>query len=208
MEVIMIGQCISDCIDRLCADFVNCPNRLLTEDDMRLLLGNLLLEHFGNPQRTEDGDSSIALHSEVRWYGNGRLKYRSDLVVVDVSTLRVLKAGGLRLPSKGYVFNVPKAIIELKFRRPTGESDLAFLKSIEADRSKLKTIRSELAEQAPDIACWVVAFDKRADVSSLVPAGNGEYVVYRFSGSAEGSNKRRELPSLTSNSGTRPRDLT
>ena len=126
MDANTISQCITNCVDRLCTDFVNLPNRLLTEDDMRMHLGALLLKHFGTPQTTEDGDSSIPLHSEVRWYGNGRLKYRSDLVVVDVCTLRVCRMGSLRLPSKGYVFNVPKAIIELKFRRPTGESDRAF----------------------------------------------------------------------------------
>ena len=181
MDAISIGRCISDCVDHLCSDFGNSPNMLLTEDDMRMHLGILLLEHFGTFKKTQDGDSSIELHSEVRWYGNGRLKYRSDLVIIDVSTLRVRMVGGLRLPSKGYEFNIPKAIMELKFRRPTGESDRAFLESIERDCSKLKTIRSELFDVAPRISCWVVAFDKRGDVSSQVPTGNGEHIVYRSS---------------------------
>jgi hypothetical protein len=188
MSVILVPsnrQSISDCVDRLCADFVDYPNKLLTEDDMRMHLASLLLDGFGTRHTTEDGDQSIALHSEVRWYGNGRLKYRSDLAIVDVSTLRVRGFGGLPLPSKGYAFNVPKAIIELKFRRPTGEGDAAFLESINADCLKLGAIRTELSDVAPQIECWVVAFDKKADISSQVPAGDGEYVVYRSSRSAE-----------------------
>jgi hypothetical protein len=148
-------------------------------------LGSLLRDRFGIRETTYDGDQSIALHSEVRWYGNGGLKYRSDLVVIDVGTLRVRNVAGLRLPSKGYAFNVPKAIIELKFRRPTGEGDAAFLESINADCLKLGTIRTELSDVAPHIECWVVAFDKKADISSQVLAGDGEYVVYRSSRSAE-----------------------
>jgi hypothetical protein len=158
---------------------------LLTEDDMRMHLGFLLRDQFGIRETTNDGDQSIALHSEVRWIGNGGLKSRSDLVVIDVSTLRVRNVATLPLPSKGYGFNVPKAIIELKFRRPTGQSDGAFLGSIQADCLRLATIRREVSDVAPRVPCWVVAFDKKADISSQVPAGDGEYVVYRFSRSAE-----------------------
>ena len=176
-------QRINDCINRLCVDFVSHPNKLLTEDDMRMHLSTILLEHFGESQTTQDGGSSIALHSEIRWYGNGRLKYRSDIVVIDVSTLSVRNISTMRLPSKGFGFNVPKAIIELKFRRPTIESNRAFLASIEADCEKLRTIQSELLPEVPDIACWVVAFDKRADVSAQIPTCNGVSVVYKYSGS-------------------------
>ena len=196
MDANTIRRHVTNCVDRLCTDFGTCPNSLLTEDDMRVRLGALLLEHFGTHQRTEDGDSSIPLHSEVRWYGNGRLKYRSDLVVIDVGTLRVRNVGGLQLPSKGYGFNVPKAIIELKFRRPTGESDRAFIESIEADCAKLRTIRSQLSEETPRLACWVVAFDKKGDVTTRVPTGHGATVVYKSSGSAEDTHRPEQPVSI------------
>jgi len=188
-----IDSAISDCIDRLGNDFLQCPNRILTEDDMRIHLGSLLLGHFGACQRTEDGDESIALHSEVRWYGNGRLKYRSDLVVIAVRTLRVLNAGVLSLPSKGYAFNVPDGIIELKLRRPNGVGDSAFVNSIEADLLRLERIRAELSDVAPRLACWVVAFDKKGDIGGRVPARDGETVVYRSSHSTSPQNGRPDM---------------
>ncbi|WP_031598987.1 hypothetical protein [Ferrovum myxofaciens] len=168
MNTDTVVSCVNNCIRRLCDDFVSHPNKLLTEDDMRMHLCVILLEHFGTAQITADGGSSIALHSEVRWYGNGRLKYRSDIVVIDVSTLSVRDMRHMQLPSKGYGFNVPKAIIELKFRRPTKESNRAFLASIENDCSKLRAIKSELSPDSPQPACWVVAFDKKADVSAQI----------------------------------------
>ena len=133
---------VDDCIDNLCQDFSKNPHKLLTEDDMRMHLCALLLRKFGIIQTTADGNNitSVPLHSEVRWYGNGRLKYRSDIVIVDVKTLYVRSAGSLRLPSKGYYFNVPKAIIELKFRRPKGPSERKFLESIQADCDKLSRL--------------------------------------------------------------------
>lgn len=178
-----INQHIAICIESLCADFINYPNRLLTEDDMRMHLGALLLnlECFCTLKETNDGDLSIALHSEVRWYGKGKLKYRSDLVIIDVGSLTVQRTTGLQLPSKGYSFNVPNTIIELKFRRPTGGSDREFLNSIEADCTKLKTIQSELSEVTTSIGCFVIVFDKKTDISLKIPPCDDVKIFYRYS---------------------------
>jgi hypothetical protein len=100
---------------------------------LRIHLCSNLLQHFGTEQRTQDDDSSISLHAEVRWYGTGDLRTRSDIVLVEVSNLDVLRHN--KMPSKGYGFNIPKGIIELKFRRPNGKSKSSFLAEIQDDLS-------------------------------------------------------------------------
>jgi hypothetical protein len=105
------------------------------------LCSQLISEH-GDLEDTSDGDKSIALHSEVRWYGDdGSIKYRSDIVLIDTGSLEVLDKPGLRLPSKGYAFNKAKCIIELKLRRPNGKSNSSFNKLIDGDFEKLKELK-------------------------------------------------------------------
>ena len=135
---------ITNTINIFCEKFLNHPNILLTEEDMRLQLGAMLLKHFNTLKKTQDDNFSISLHSEVRWYGNGQLKYRTDLVIIDVSTLNVSRFGKFPLSSKGYAFDIPKAIIELKFRRPNGPSNKFFIKSLIDDCEKLGKISSEI----------------------------------------------------------------
>ncbi len=173
---------ISNSIKQLCVLFEKYPHILLTEDDMRFHLCSFLLTEFGKLQATEDGHTSISLHSEVRWYGKeGRLRFRSDVVIVDVSTLQVSNKGGLRLPSKGYGFDIPKAIIELKFRRPNGMSDRKFVDSIKGDCHKLRLIKDELGHLVSPFSCWVVVFDKKGDISGQIPNSHESQFVYRSS---------------------------
>jgi len=80
---------VDDSIEAVVCKFQRAPNIFLTEDDLRAHLCSRLLEYFGTEQRTRDGDRSISLHTEVRWYGKGDLKTRSDIVLVDVSNLDV-----------------------------------------------------------------------------------------------------------------------
>ena len=47
-----------------------------------------LLETDNTAQSPKDS-GNIELHSEVRWYGDGNLKLRSDIVLIDVSTLKI-----------------------------------------------------------------------------------------------------------------------
>jgi hypothetical protein len=133
-------QHVTESIASVVSRFKSSPNIFLTEDDLRVHLCSELLQHFGRKEFTADGDCSISLHAEVRWYGNGNLKTRSDVVLVDVSNLEVLNYNNL--PSKGYGFNIPKAVIELKLRRPKGESNSAFMKKIECDCKKLGELLS------------------------------------------------------------------
>ncbi len=125
-------------IQHVVSIFLRCPNIFLTEEDIRVHLCNKLLDHFGAEEQTHDGDCSIALHTEVRWYGNGNMKTRSDIVLAEVSNLDVIRHR--LLPSKGYGFNIPKAIIELKLRRPNGDSNPRFLEAIANDLNKLRDL--------------------------------------------------------------------
>jgi hypothetical protein len=100
-EKTAVENCIQQIIDR----FLCTPNVFLTEDDVRMHLCSLLLRHFDRNFRTQDGDCSVELHSEVRWYGNGNLRLRSDIVIIDVGTLDVRRS--TTIPSKGYGFNIP-----------------------------------------------------------------------------------------------------
>ena len=132
-------------------------------------------------EKTSDNDNSISLHTEVRWYGKSRLKYRSDIVLINVATLNVKKAS--RLPSKAYEFNIPKAIIELKLRRPNGKSDIAFRRSITNDFDKLVQIKSELSSVSNRISCWIIAFDKKKEIADINIGSEVEF-IYKFSNSS------------------------
>lgn len=170
---------IRDSISKLSEDFTSYPNKYLTEDDVRIHLCKLLLEKFGEIEATSDGDRSISLHTEVRWYGSGTLKYRSDIVLIDVKTLDVKRAS--KMPSKGYAFNIPKAIIELKFRRPNGDSDKVFRRSVKNDFKKLKKIKSELSSVSHNILSWVIAFDKKREIVNFNIDNDEINFTYKFS---------------------------
>ena len=173
-------QRVESCIQTVLNRFLSRPNIFLTEDDVRFHLCSCLVDYFGNEENTEDNDRSISLHTEVRWYGeNGDLKTRSDIVLVDVSNLKVLRY--LRMPSKGYAFNIPKGIIELKLRRPNGESGPQFLKKIQCDIDKLHILREAFkdAQGHCDTEFWLVILDKKRHL--VVGQSEGVHVLYRFS---------------------------
>jgi hypothetical protein len=178
-------------IEAVCSRFRQAPNVFLTEDDLRVHLCSHLLQHFGTEQLTQDGDISISLHTEVRWYGKGNLKSRSDIVLVDVSNLDVLRHA--RMPSKGYGFNIPKAIIELKFRRPNGESQRQFLKEIQDDIGKLRQLKQVFHDPQKHFQTefWMVILDKKEDVKGFINEPAGIQVEYVFS-----NQRRRESEAL------------
>ena len=167
-------------IDEVIALFRESPNVFLTEDDLRFHLCCRLLRYFGSAEDTQDGDRSISLHSEVRWYGGGNLKMRSDIVLIDVSNLAVLRHA--RLPSKGFGFNIPKAIIELKLRRPNGESQANFMSHIHADIRKLSVLKRIFhnAQGQDQTAYWMIILDKKTEVREPITAPEGITIHYEY----------------------------
>ncbi len=155
---------ISEKIKKIIEEFYNQNWDLkdfLTEDDVRCRL-------FVNLQQALSSEENIGIHSEIRWYGgnpNGRqkLKYRSDLVIIDEIDLQTTDKI-LPLPSKGYGFNKYYAIIEIKLRRPNDKnSDNKYNQIIQRDIDKLKEIKERTAQYSDTTnkKFFVIAFDKK-----------------------------------------------
>jgi hypothetical protein len=178
-------QYLDEAIEAVAAQFSSYPNIFLTEDDLRIHLCAKLSGKFSKIEKTSDDDFSISLHTEIRWYGNGKLKWRSDIVLIDVSTLRVLNRK-MDLPSKGYGFNMPKAIVELKLRRPNGPSDNAFSNAVENDRKKLLELK-RIFDRAGggDTEYRLVVFDKKKDVGEKISRRKNIGVTYRYADQSE-----------------------
>lgn len=166
-------------INKLIEQFDTHPHIFLTEDDVRSHLFIHLMEQFTQLERTQDGQHSYAVHSEVRWYGEGNLKCRSDVVVIDVRTLKVKHYN--KMPSKGFGFNIPKAIIEIKLRRPNGPTNRVFSESLRLDVEKLESLK-RVFSRAPDssVEYWLVALDKKSPVQLANMGSPGIKFVYRF----------------------------
>ena len=174
----------------LIRDFERYPDKYLTESDVRCALVKKLMAapEFRELEDTEDGSKSIPVHTEVRWYGqSNELKWRSDIVIIDVSTLRV-KDGILKLPSKGFGFNRPRAILEIKLRRINGVSNNEFITKIGQDIERLENIRREVEG---DYSCDLIILDKKADITEFVPFNHSSIrVYYCFTREGEGTTVR------------------
>jgi hypothetical protein len=161
-------------IDKIIKDFNTDPDIFLTEEDVRCHLVSRFLKHkqFSQLSATADDTQSIPIHTEVRWYGkNKNLKYRSDIVCFDTSSLRTKKELGL--PSKGYVFDTFNAVIELKLRRMNNRSDKKYISMIDEDFSKLKTLIREV-EDVKNARYYLLCFDKKKDISSYLTKYRGD----------------------------------
>ncbi|MHA1873781.1 MAG: hypothetical protein ACTSVB_06675, partial [Candidatus Heimdallarchaeaceae archaeon] len=155
---------IDTAVEQVKETFQSYPDIFLTESDMKCHLFAKLLEdnNFSKIKKTKDNSNSINLHSEVRWYGNEdkKLKYRSDIVIIDASDLKTKNSTVFRLPSKGYGFNIFFSIIEVKLRR-NGVSDKPFLKNVKKDVEKLQEISKNVSS---NFIGYLVIFDKKKDI--------------------------------------------
>ncbi|SMM99717.1 hypothetical protein SPONN_901 [uncultured Candidatus Thioglobus sp.] len=174
-------------IQSLINDFSKYPNKYLTEDDVRIHLCHLLMPDFGGIEQTKDSDCSISLHTEVRWHGDKHLRYRSDIVLLDVVDMQVTKKKMLELknhPEKGYAVNKIKGVIEIKFRRNKGDSDNQFFKKIKNDYDKLKEIKDMIStdNENQDTFYSLIVLDKKKDIKSRLNNFPNEIGVrYKFS---------------------------
>ena len=159
--------------------FIKSPGIFLSESDMRCHLFNSLYKNVGlsKEKKSKDGKTSIDLHTEIRWYGNGSRRLLSDIVVVDAKDLVTTESATLKLPSKGYRFNLFHAIIELKLRR--GRSDKRLLDEIKRDINKIKIVRDEVQES---FLSYIIVFDKKKNIENLMPNQTGIKIIYAYSG--------------------------
>lgn len=160
-------------------EFKRYPEKFLTEEDVRSYLYSLLVQEFGQIETCSDLTESTPLHCEVRWYGRGRLKLRSDIVIIDVSTLRTKGSSYFKLPTKGYCFYRPKAIIEIKLRRRGRQSDAKFSESICKDRQKLINVRSEIDAK---FSSYMIIFDKKKNLffQAQNTSNHKEYYIFPY----------------------------
>ena len=150
-------------INQLIDKFKKYPEKFLTEEDIRSYLYHLLIQDFNKLEKCEDGSKSIPIHCEIRWYGNsGKLRLISDIVILDVSTLRTKSTKSFKLPSKGYKFNKPLIIIETKLRRKGNESDNQFKGRIIKDRDRLREIKKE---SNGTFCSYILIFDKKNNLN-------------------------------------------
>jgi len=166
-------------IQMLLEEFKKYPEKFLTEEDVRAYLYHLLLKDFGDLKDTKDGSKSIPLHTEIRWYGeSGKLKSRSDIVILDVSTLKTKDSLSFKLPSKGYSFNFPKIIIEIKLRRRNGSSNKSFKESVKKDRKKLIELGQEFNN---NFLSYLIIFDKKNKNCIQTENDNNHKEYYSYS---------------------------
>lgn len=134
----------------------------LTEDDIRCRLFSTLNESLVNSGK------NASVHSEIRWYGDSmpegekKLRYRSDIVIIDSDDLQI-DDSFFELPSKGYGFNRYYSIIEIKLRRPNDNNpDNKYNNIIQKDIDKLKKIRDKTTGGGiTDKSYFMIAFDKK-----------------------------------------------
>jgi hypothetical protein len=162
MENQQIKVKVEQKINTLIDEFKATPDKFLTEEDVRAYLYHLLLADFNGLEQTEDNQQSIPVHCEVRWYGRSKkLKCRSDIVIFDVSQLITKKGGHFPLPSKGYGFNNPYVIIEIKLRRINNKSDNRFKIDLIADRTKLQELKIKVAESGHMVYTYLIALIRK-----------------------------------------------
>ena len=157
-----VKEAIENAIERVKQKFIRTPHIFLTEDDLRCNLYSELIkeDYLCEIIKTEDGNDSIPIHAEVRWYGeNKKLKTRSDLVILDVSQLITSHNGAQFLPSKGYGFRGPMAVIEIKLRRPNGPSDNGWKRALHYDLDKIKKLQTLVDAEAQ---YYFIFFDKKS----------------------------------------------
>ena len=156
-----VKESIENAIERVKQKFIRTPHIFLTEDDLRCNLYSELIKEDSLCEiiKTEDGNDSIPIHAEVRWYGeNKKLKTRSDLVILDVSQL-ITSHNGAQFPSKGYGFRGPMAVIEIKLRRPNGPSDNRWKRDLHCDLDKIKELQTLVDAEAQ---YYLILFDKKS----------------------------------------------
>lgn len=155
---INIKAIVEKCLKETRAIFLRYPGIFLTETDVVHCIAAKLLRNsaLSKIEKTKNKDKSVAVHTEVRWYGRNRnLNMRSDIVVLDPRDLRT-NGGAIVLPSKSYAFDKAFAVIEVKLRRDGRESNGKFIKRINEDIDRLNTIY----EQVDTFPAYLLILDK------------------------------------------------
>jgi len=159
-------QLVTDAVTELRSLFKSSPHLFLTEEDVRCFLFQLLIKRTGFG-KYENGSLTSPVHSEVRWYGKEQnMHKRSDIVVLDVTDLRVTSEG-FPLPSKGFGFNNFYAAIEIKLRRQGGECDNVWLRKLQKDLDTLRSLKTAVSNRYVPLL-MLIAFDRKKNIAPKI----------------------------------------
>ena len=135
---------------------------VLTESDLKCQVYSSLLLHeeFNELTPTFDREiRGIAVHTETKFFNQrGLLKQAPDLVVTDPRRTSITqRLDGDPVPSKGFHFDGPSILIELKFLKRDGRPTSSTLDEVEKDILKGRTLnrRADL-----DFHLVVAVFDR------------------------------------------------
>lgn len=114
---------------------------VLTESDLKCQVYSELLniDSFSRVRPSFDNNvSSIAIHTETKFFNEiGLLSQAPDLVITDPGMLSITRSvNGDPLPTKGFNFDGPSILIELKFLKSARRAHAKTLASIRHDINK------------------------------------------------------------------------
>ncbi|MBX2989127.1 MAG: hypothetical protein KF802_14650 [Bdellovibrionaceae bacterium] len=135
---------------------------VLTESDLKCQVYSALMvpREFGELANTFDhGIRGSSVHTETKFFDhNGLLRQAPDLVVTDPRRISITqRLDGDPVPSKGFHFDGPAILIELKFLKRDGRPSAGTLGKIEGDIMKGETLnrRGDI-----DFHLFVAVFDR------------------------------------------------
>jgi hypothetical protein len=168
------------------------PGMVLTEGDMECMLHNALLHEptFHRLEKTIDGGTTIALHSQVTWF-RALDKYSGfevDLTICDPSKLEIDWVQTVKeYPNKGFYYkeNSPAIAIELKFIRDY-EINKWKQKAVEDYKKIIEYFipsylnilehKFKLPRNLDDLACFVIIGCKNETIYESVKNELKEYI--------------------------------
>lgn len=170
MPHLEIYRAIDEATKELCYEFKKNPDIFLTESDVKAFLYHLLITKspLCNLTPTLSGTKTHSVHTEIRFYGNsGRLKYLSDIVVLDPSDLSTKSGGSVKISSKGFSFDDYHAIIEIKLQRTTCKKNL--IRELDDDIEKIKRIVKESTKPNPSSTeLYFLYLDRKDDIQEKI----------------------------------------
>ena len=158
---------VVDLIEQLASEYRTAPASILTESDLQCLLVSRLmgLDPLRGVRPTRDADIlATMVHSEVSWFDEeGRLWLKPDITILEPGDLSIFHGlDGARLPRKGFHFNGPAIIFELKLVRGrsgvTGRSADSIRRDLDKITRLLRKVEQECARD--ELSSYFVLFSK------------------------------------------------
>jgi hypothetical protein len=158
---------IVDLIEQLASEYRAAPASILTESDLQCLLVSRLmgLDLLRGVRPTRDANILCTMvHSEVSWFDEvGRLWLKPDITILEPRDLSIFRGlDGARLPRKGFHFNGPAIIFELKLVRGRSGVTARSVDSIRRDLDKITRLLRKVEQEGArdELSSYFVLFSK------------------------------------------------